>query len=1053
MFDESLNLVSKRRLQILGLMAVVVCGGDMRSDAADAEQLEKEKSLLSDTQVPEGFEATVFAAPPMANYPVYVASSPDGILYVSSDGNSSLDRELHRGRVLRLRDLDNDGRADEVKEFVADVDSPRGLVWDHDRLYLMHPPHLSAFIDHDGDGVADEEKVLVKNIAFGFADRPADHTSNGLSMGVDGWIYCAVGDFGFMDAEGTDGRRLQLRGGGVVRVRPDGSGLELFSRGTRNILEVAVSPTLDLFARDNTNDGGGWDVRFHHFTGLEEHGYPSLYKNFNDEMIQPLADYGGGSGCGAAWIDEPGIPALWNNSPFTADWGRNRIFRHKISPNGATYFEEPTEFFGATRITDLDPDASSNIYIASWKGASYRWAGPEVGYIVRLTPKGYKPTPVPDFASLSKSALIEQLESDSYRRRVEAQCTLLRSPLTDGEYRTLEQLARNVDKPLAARIAAIFVLKLKQHDGSHRVLSALVADPSIAAWAIRALCDVGTEIGSVPAEPIVAALNSSDARVRREAVAGLARLGRGELAGALVPLLGDSDLVIAHTAVQALKLLNASEVAFAAIDETGTESQIRTGALRVLQSQHDPRVVDGLISRLESEQDLERRKGLLTALSRLHFTEGTWNGESWGTRPDTSGPYYSTVKWEETPRIAEALKQAFAAAEGEELSFLVSEFDRHKIRIDGALDVMIDLASKDASLLPSLIQQLVKANQIPKAGVPLIEATAKDSDASPSLRAEAVGALAKVDDPAIVKTMLDVLTDMSRDQSRESRGPIRSATSAFLSAGSLSQNHEALEKEAASLGESGVFADAALLKLSERKDVSPEARDSATLELEKGWVIPERQVQILQAVRIAGHRAYKAKIIEAVDDPNEDVVQAARRAARTLRIDIEQEKADMAAGQLIANMQVEEVLVAVMNTTGDVELGSRLFTQQACIACHTVTTDEVQRGPYLGNIAATFKRRELAENILMPNKTLAQGFVGNRFELKDGSEHEGFVTLEAADKVTIRNIASQEIEIVVSDIVKRETLDRSLMPEGLAANLSVREFASLLDYLEALNKK
>ncbi len=33
-----------------------------------------------------------------------------------------------------------------------------------------------------------------------------------------------------------------------------------------------MSPLCDLFARDNTNDGGGWDVRIHHFSGLEDHG-------------------------------------------------------------------------------------------------------------------------------------------------------------------------------------------------------------------------------------------------------------------------------------------------------------------------------------------------------------------------------------------------------------------------------------------------------------------------------------------------------------------------------------------------------------------------------------------------------------------------------------------------------------------------------------------------------------------------------------------------------------------------------------------------------------
>src|SRR5262245_8953179 len=220
----------------------------------------KAEALRKDVKVPDGFNVTIFATPPAVNYPVFVSADVDGTLYVSSDGNGSLDRKPHLGRVLRVRDTDGDGQADEVKAFVPDVDSPRGLVWDQDRLYLLHPPDISVFIDRDHDGVADEKQTLVTGIGWTFKDRPADHASNGLELGVDGWLYAAIGDFGFMEATGTDGRKLRLRGGGVVRVRPDGTGLELWAEGTRNILETAVSPLLDLFARDNTNDGGGWDV-------------------------------------------------------------------------------------------------------------------------------------------------------------------------------------------------------------------------------------------------------------------------------------------------------------------------------------------------------------------------------------------------------------------------------------------------------------------------------------------------------------------------------------------------------------------------------------------------------------------------------------------------------------------------------------------------------------------------------------------------------------------------------------------------------------------------
>ena len=386
---------------------------------------EKAEKLIKDVKVPADFGATIFATPPAVNYPVFVAAAPDGTLYVSSDGNGSIDRKPHMGRVLRVRDTNGDGRGDEVKAFVADVDSPRGLVWDQDRLYLLHPPDISVFIDRDGDGVSDEKKTLVSGIGWTFKDRPADHASNGLELGVDGWLYAAIGDFGFMEATGTDGRKLQMRGGGVVRVRPDGTGLEVWADGTRNILEVAVSPLLDLFARDNTNDGGGWDIRLHHFSGLTQHGYPRLFKNFPDEIIQPLADYGGGSGCGAAWIDEPGIPAAWNNAPFCADWGREWIFHHGMKPKGATFTASQEEFIRVPRVTDLDVDGNSAIYAASWKGASFTWVGPDVGFIARVTPKGYKPEPLPDFAKLRNEQLVALLDSPSHTRRLAAQRTLL----------------------------------------------------------------------------------------------------------------------------------------------------------------------------------------------------------------------------------------------------------------------------------------------------------------------------------------------------------------------------------------------------------------------------------------------------------------------------------------------------------------------------------------------------------------------------------------------------------------------------------------------------
>ena len=142
-----------------------------------------------------------------------------------------------------------------------------------------------------------------------------------------------------------------------------------------------------------------------------------------------------------------------------------------------------------------------------------------------------------------------------------------------------------------------------------------------------------------------------------------------------------------------------------------------------------------------------------------------------------------------------------------------------------------------------------------------------------------------------------------------------------------------------------------------------------------------------------------------------------------------------------------------MTTKGNVSLGEQMFTRQSCTTCHATSLDQVQKGPYLGTIAQTYTRADLAGNILDPGKTIAQGFATEMFTLKDGSAQMGFVTFESAEQVKVRNIAGQESTWKTSDIAKRDKLPNSLMPPGLVSNLTIHEFASLLDYLESLSKK
>jgi putative membrane-bound dehydrogenase-like protein len=1016
---------------------------------------EEEAAILKDVKVAEGFEATLFANSAAANYPVFVAAEPDGTLYVSSDGNGSLGRKPKRGRIIRLRDLDGDGRADETKVF-CEVDSPRGLVWDHDRLYLVHPPHLSEFIDADHDGVAEKQNILVNGIAFDFKDRPADHTTNGLSLGIDGWLYIAGGDFGFMKATGTDGKTLQHRGGGVIRVRPDGTGLEIYSTGTRNILEVAISPLMDMFARDNTNDGGGWNVRFHHFTGLDDHGYPRLYKNFNDECIQPLADYGGGSGCGAVYIDEPGFGA-WNNAPFTCDWGSGALWHHQVKPKGATFEEtrKPEPFIKMTRPTDADVDGMSRVYCASWKGATFDWAGPDVGYIVQVKPKGFKAEPLPDFAKAKDAELVKAMESPSNRRRMDAQRELLRRKPAKSRIGDLAQIWTDKSKSLSARAAAVILLpNLEEQDLS---IEALWSHPELWSTALRSVEQIDNptstmvlalavlEEGSPTAK--VAALRAMNAVAVRYPEARGVPMNENELKLFVNALMSD-DSVLAHVARRSEPFEEGGKRLIAAFDANGNDSKVQLALLGIAKAIHTPEVVTGLIERLAKATDPALRQGILAALCRLHFKEGEWKGDSWGTRPDTRGPYYQPEAWSETPKIAVALKDALAKATPEEAAFLVKELNRNRIQFNEAQQRILELAKKDPKVLPELAAQMAGAEEIPAEAVPLLVGLVRQvGPVGPATLAQAITALSKTDSADGVSATLAALEPLKKLP--DSWKDYDAALAAFLNAPKLENHHQLIEQIAEKAEwPVSMYANAALLNLANRKTGSPESIQLTQKALDKGWADPKHRKLIIDAISASKHMPGAAKVLAALDDPDAEVKGAAERAAKAMRIQKIEDKTPK-----IMTLKPEEALAAVLKTQGNVALGEQIFTKATCVACHTVKETEAQKGPYLGNIAQTYKRPDLAQNILDPNKTIAQGFASEMITLKNGTQQMGFITLEGANEVKLRNIAAQEFTFKTADIKERQKLPMSMMPPMLMANFTVKEFASLLDYLESLVKK
>lgn len=628
---------------------------------------------------PQDLKITAFTGPNLTPSPACLATAASGEIYVGVDMIGSLGKEPGKGMIIRLVDCNNDGILDSYTEFAA-VDNPRGIISEGDKLFVLHTQFgadsvatgmdLVVFEDKDHDGIADgPAKPLIEHISNPtfLKSRGTDHATNGIRLGIDGWIYIATGDFGFHEAIDRSGKKLTMLGGGIVRVRPDGTEMEIYTHGTRNIYDVAIDPFMNIFTRDNTNDGGGWNIRFSHQIQSGEYGYPVLFKHFTEEIIPALADLGGGSGTGALFMDDPNWPAKYNHVPMMADWGRNQLFIHRITPSGASYTQEQEDFIRLPQVTDLDIDGSGRLYLSAWDGAGYS-GNPGKGFVVRAVPKNWQYKPFPNLKKVSLNELQSLLKSESGVGRLSAQQELLnrsskKAAKIGWDIATDERLSSDV------RVAGMYTYAQATGKNGIKNLTGLLAEEGMKEYVLRALTDRKPYLEEVSLAPFIAGLKDKSARIQIASIIGLGRLGRPEAAQALLQIpvsssfiapppgeegphaTPNSDIIPAHLAVQSLVQLHAVDECVKAI---GTENT--TLALWALRYMHDPKAVDGLMTAYQKTQDPELKNNILITLSRLYQKEAPYDGTTWwSTRPDTHGPYYKGVPWEASQKIGNFL--------------------------------------------------------------------------------------------------------------------------------------------------------------------------------------------------------------------------------------------------------------------------------------------------------------------------------------------------------------------------------------------------------------
>jgi putative heme-binding domain-containing protein len=622
-----------------------------------------------------------------------------------------------------------------------------------------------------------------------------------------------------------------------------------------------------------------------------------------------------------------------------------------------------------TRPTDADIDAFGKLYCASWRGATFSWEGPRVGYIVQVRPKDASNQPLLDYRSASVEQLMEELDGPSYRRRLAA----IRELQSRGESKAEGWLAKQLTQRTPERQEA-------------------------------------SKIFQMSGEDLAAAMQSKDP-------------------------------VLSHLARQRAIRLKADQLCIDAAKRHPEQAPVYWRALGEI---HTMPAVDALLDQLNQHSSPE----VVAALCRLYFREAVWTGDSWGTRPDTRGPYYELEAWEGTLRISEALEAFAEESDFEQAVHLQQVARKHRIPLEAPRIRLLQLATEDQQYADRTLAILATSEGVPENAMEFLEPLTHRTQLGIDSRQHLVASLGKIPEAEAILGAIRVVGETWRDKSFEAADKER-LTEIFLKSPNLPFQEEWLEELAEERSDPAWLSAATLLQIAGNSDAPQVFRQGAQRWIDQQWADAEEgKLVLLEAIAETRNRVMAPRVLEALSDPNGDIQALAQVAADRLgvrRIPDETPKAK--------EIGLEEFASRAMGMQGDATLGELVFMKSNCAACHTVDTRQQPKGPYLGNIAKTYPRDELARNIAFPNRTIAQGFKTETFLTDESQVLTGFVVREAADQVAIRDSQGKEHQLEVASIVERKALPVSSMPDGLLDSMSVLEFASLLDYLQALAQK
>jgi putative heme-binding domain-containing protein len=707
-------------------------------------------------QTSEGWKAELVAAAPQILYPTAIAVAPDGTIYLGQDPmDMPGPPTVPADSIVAIKD----GR---IRIFAEKLWAVMGLEWVDGTLYVVHAPFLSALRDADGDGRADQRIDLITGLG---PAQPAfnginDHIASGIRLGMDGFLYISFGDKGIPRAVGKDGTMITQKGGGVLRIRPDGTGLEVVSTGERNPLSAALTATDEIFTYGNDDDSKKWPNSLtHHIVG-GYYGYPYDFLAAPQRCLPIVGGKIGGSGTQGICYNEDGLPERYRGNFFFCDWGLQTVFRYEVERAQGTFKLKTVEpFVTKGGLNDFrpfslasSPDGGS-VYLVDWGFDGWLTDGPKTGRLFRLSYNGPdRPVPTPRPSGNSIAARIKALDHPTHAVRLESQRTLARlGRAVEGAL----VVRLRVAQPTTGRLHALWALDAMNTPSARVAVRAALNDPD-PELRLQAARSAGIRRDREAARALQFLLRDREAPVRREAAIALGKLGDPSAGPSLMAALADPDIFTAWSirrAIRALAAWDETELVKALLDP-----ERRDAAILLTDEAWAVPVVNALRTALEQTRESELRGRIVANLAGLYRQYPAWTGQWFGTNPLAGDLPQKTENWDPGAMravlagLARGLTDPESAVRREAIAGLLNAGNSAAALFRARLNAETEPINQAA--IAQALGNLGDADS-----VPLLAALVNDAVRPLEVRAAALDALAPFRDRTAMMVRLSVVYD------------------------------------------------------------------------------------------------------------------------------------------------------------------------------------------------------------------------------------------------------------------------------------------------------